>query len=270
MTLTQPYYGALNDLTMANPMAIVNPAAFNGDPYEICAAQTMGSGPYMYAGDFDGTTYTFVRNPNYWGEAPEVDGFKIKVITDNDAKVLALRSGEIDAIIGSSRLSYDACSELNLDDAYGTCIHEKGTLTRYVGFNLSAAPFNDIRVRQAVAYALDRETLCASVFQGIEKPAETLFEAARPYCDVALTTYRFNLDNANALMADAGWIDSDGDGVREKDGRTLELTMSYMLGMATLDDAVLAIASQLAEIGFKITPSGTETMPGLACSWPGL
>ncbi|MFA9380324.1 MAG: ABC transporter substrate-binding protein [Acetanaerobacterium sp.] len=262
MTLSQPYYGALNDLTMCNPLGIVNPAGFNEDmtPKDSFIAQTYGTGPYMYAGDFDGSTYTFVRNTYYWGEAPELDSFKVKVIEDNDAKVLALRSGEIDAIIGTSRLSYDAFNELSKDDSYTTTINDRGMQTRYLGFNLSNTPFNDIRVRQAVAYALDNDTLCTSVFQGIEKSANSMFEADKPYCDVESITYSFDLDKANALMDEAGWIDSDGDGVREKDGQTLELAIPYMQSLASLDDAVLTIASQLSEIGFKITPSGADMM----------
>ena len=60
--------------------------------------------PYMFD-RVEGDTYTFIRNPYYWDEAPEVDEFKVKVIPDNAAKILALRNGEIDAILGSSRLS---------------------------------------------------------------------------------------------------------------------------------------------------------------------
>ena len=260
MTLSQPYYATLNDLTMSNPLSIVNPAGLNEDmtPKDDFATQTMGTGPYMYTGDTDGTTYSFIRNPYYWGETPEVDNFKIKVIEDNDAKVLALRSGEIDVIIGSSRLSYDAYIELSGDSNFGTGINDTGTLTRYVGMNLAKEPFDDINVRRAVAYALDRETLCSSVFQGIELPAETLFETSRPYCDVEQTTYTFDLEKANALMEEAGWIDSDGDGVREKNGQKLELTTPYSQSSGSLDDAALAIASQLEMIGFEITPSGSD------------
>ena len=262
ITLSEPYYGALNDLTMCNPLAVVNSAAFSGGqtPYELCAKQTMGTGPYMYTGDFDGTTYTFVRNPYYWGEEPEVDSFKVKVIEDNDAKVLALRSGEIDAIIGSSRLSYDAYGELSSDSSYGTSVDETASKTSYLGLNLSKEPFDDVLVRQAVAYALDQDTLCSIVFQGIEEPAETLFEADKPYCNVELTTYSFDLDKANELLDEAGWIDSDGDGVREKDGRKLEFTMLYKKSSGSLDDAALTIASQLAQIGFSITSTGTDMM----------
>lgn len=262
MTLSQPYYGVLNDLTMCNPLAIVNPAALVGDqtPYELCAEQTMGTGPYMYAGDFDGTTYTFVRNPYYWGDAPEVESFKVKVIEDNDAKVLALRGGEIDAILGATRLSYDAYGELSGESDYGTSVKDSSTMTRYIGLNLSKTPFDDVNVRKAVAYALDQETLCSTVFQGVELPAETLFEASRPYCDVEQTTYSFDLDKANALMDEADWIDSDGDGIREKDGQKLELSMTYTQSIGSLDDAVLAIASQLKKIGFNIIPNGTDMM----------
>ena len=260
--LSQPYYGTLNDLTMTCPMAIVNPAGLNEDltVREDVKTQTVGTGPYMYAGDFSDNTYTFVRNPYYWGEAPEVDSFKVKVIEDADARVLALRNGEIDGILGSSRLTYDAYNELSGDDSFGTAVDDAACMTRYLGLNLSKAPFDDVKVRQAVAYAVDTEGLCSSVFQGIEEPAEAIFEKGKPYCDVDTFVYDFDVDKANLLMDEAGWIDSDGDGIREKDGQKLEYTMTYTSDHGTLDDAALAIASQLEKIGFKITASGSDMM----------
>ncbi len=262
LTLSQPYYGTLNDLTMCSPLAIVNPAGISEDllPKDDFLSQTMGTGPYMYEGETDGTSYTFVSNPYYWGEAPEVGGFKIKVIEDNDAKVLALRSGEIDAILGTSRLSYDAYGEISGEDAFARAVDNSGTMTRCIGMNLSKPPFDDANVRRAMAYALDQGAICDAVFQGVELPAETMFEKSKMYCDVAQTTYEFDLDKANALMDEAGWIDSDGDGIREKDGQKLEFTIIYTQSIGSLDNAVLAIASQLSKIGFKITPNGTDMM----------
>ena len=164
------------------------------------------------------------------------------------------------AVAGLTIMSYDAYGELSGNSLFGTAVNSKGSNTRYLGLNLSKAPFNDLKVRQAVSCALDRDSLCSTVFQGIEQPAETLFEKAKPYCDVPQATYDFDLDQANALMEEAGWVDTDGDGVREKDGQKLEFTLSYTKSIGSLDDAALTIAEQLSKIGFKITPSGTDML----------
>lgn len=71
MELSQPYYGVLNDLTMCTPLAIVNPKAFEQDPFEACKTATMGTGPYMYDSNDGEKIYRFVRNPYYWGDKPE-------------------------------------------------------------------------------------------------------------------------------------------------------------------------------------------------------
>lgn len=119
-------------------------------------------------------------------------------------------------------------------------------------------------VREAVATAVDQQALEKSVFSGSETAAEVLFDKDKPYCDIKQTTYDTDLDKAKALMEKAGWCDKDGDGIREKDGKNLEIKLSYTHGLASIDDAALAIASQLENIGFKITPEGADIM-----SWYG-
>ena len=82
MKLSQPYYGVLNDLTMCVPMAVVNSEAFadgNAGAFEYCMDKTAGTGPYMFESVSD-NTYTFVQNPYFWGEAPDVESFRVKVI----------------------------------------------------------------------------------------------------------------------------------------------------------------------------------------------
>ena len=159
--LTSPYYGVLSDLAMCNPMAIVSPNAFNEDltPKDELMNQTMGTGPYLYEGDGDGTFYTFVRNPNYWDEAPDVDSLTVKVISDPESAVLALRNGEVDLLAGTSRLSFAGYTELSSADGIGTTLDDSVSNSRFIGFNTQKAPFNDAAVRQAVAYAIDKETI---------------------------------------------------------------------------------------------------------------
>ncbi|MGL6199160.1 MAG: ABC transporter substrate-binding protein [Lachnospiraceae bacterium] len=262
MTLSQPYYGTLNDLTMNNPLGVVNPTAFNEDlsPTDGIQSATYGTGPYMYEGDTDGSAYTFVKNPYYWGDEPEIDEFVIKVIEENDAKVLALRSGEIDGIFGSMRLSYDAFEELSTESGYTTQISDDTSMTRYLGFNLGADPFDDLLVRQAVSYAIDQDTISTTVFQGLELPADKLFPSSKAFCDVDVQTYDYDIEKAKALLEEAGWTDSDGDGIREKDGQTLELSMCYYQDTGNLSDLALAIASGLEEIGVKVTSQTMDMM----------
>jgi len=262
MTLSQPYYGTLNDLTMNNPLGVVNPAAFNDDLSltDGIQAATYGTGPYMYDGDTDGSAYTFVKNPYYWGDDPEIDEFVIKVIEDNDAKVLALRSGEIDGIFGSMRLSYDAFDELSAESDYTTKISDDTSMTRYMGFNLGSAPFDDLLVRQAVSHAIDQDAISAAVFQGLEQPADKLFPSTKAFCNVDVPTYEYDIEKAKALLEEAGWTDDDGDGIREKDGQTLDLSMCYYQDTGNLSDLALAIAGGLEEIGITVTSQTMDMM----------
>ncbi len=260
LKLTQPYYGTLNDLTMYTPLAIVNPKAFEKDPFEACTEATMGTGPYMYDSNDGGKSYKFVRNPYYWGENPEADGFVIKVIADNDSKVLALNSGEIDAIIGASRMAYDAYNEMAGSGKFVGKISDKGNFTDYIGMNLAKEPFDDIRVRQAISHAIDRNLLSEKIYYGINTATSSLFERTKPFCDVETTTYEYDLEKAKALLDEAGWVDSDHDGIREKDGQKLEFTMIYTNAFGNRDDVVSAIAAQLGEVGISIKSEGMDML----------
>lgn len=246
---------ALDNLTMALPLGIVNPAAFEGGvekAYENCVSATMGTGPYMFD-RVEGDTYTFIRNPYYWGEAPEVDEFKVKVIPDNAAKILALRNGEIDAILGSSRLSAEGYTEISQDAAFGHAMDDSTNQTRYLGMNLNKAPFNDPLVREAVSYAVNQQELETSVFDGLETAAETLFPNEKPNCGVEVKTYPTDMEKAKQLMKEAGYEDTNDDGILEKDGTSLAIHFNYSQSLASVDNAVLSIAASLKELGFDVT-----------------
>lgn len=207
--------------------------------------------PWMVREEND--TYTFIRNPYYWGEAPEVDEFKVKVIPDNAAKILALRNGEIDAILGSSRLSAEGYTEISQDAAFGHAMDDSTNQTRYLGMNLNKAPFNDPLVREAVSYAVNQQELETSVFDGLETAAETLFTNEKPNCGVEVKTYPTDMEKAKQLMKEAGYEDTNDDGILEKDGTSLAIHFNYSQSLASVDNAVLSIAASLKELGFDVT-----------------
>ena len=260
--LTTPYYGALQDFTLPLPMGIMSPNAFNedGSLSESVKTQTMGSGPYMYNGQKENDVYTFVRNPYYDRGEPDVDIFHVKVIPDNDATLLALRNGEVDMLLSANNMSYDAYQELSQDTSFSTLTSDAVIQTRILGINPVSQPFEDVEIRQAVNYAINKESICQNIFSGVEVPAESVMDPALPYCDIDTGSYYYSPEQAVKLLEDAGWLDVDGDGVREKDGVKLSTSISCSSDLAMLEDVTAAVAEDLKAVGFEVTTSSKETM----------
>ena len=260
--LTTPYYGALQDFTLPLPMGIMSPNAFNedGSLSESVKTQTIGSGPYMYNGQKENDVYTFVRNPYYDRGEPDVDIFHVKVIPDNDAKLLALRNGEVDMLLSANNMSYDAYQELSQDTSFSTLTSDAVIQTRILGINPVSQPFEDVEIRQAVNYAINKESICQNIFSGVEVPAESVMDPALPYCDIDTGSYHYSPEQAVKLLEDAGWFDVDGDGVREKDGVKLSTSISCSSDLAMLEDVTAAVAEDLKAVGFEVTTSSKETM----------
>ncbi|SHI14869.1 nickel transport system substrate-binding protein [Sporobacter termitidis DSM 10068] len=260
--LTQPYYAALTNLAMVMPRGIMAVSAYNEDGTlsEAVKAGTLGTGPYMYTGDNkNDLEYTFVRNPYYSGEKPQVDGFTVKVIPDNEAKVLALRNGEVDLIAGSDNISYSSYIQLDAEEQYTGKVSGTHILTEFLAVNPEAAPFDDIKVRQAVNQALNKQSIAKDLFGGLKTAADTIMDTALPYCDISVTPYAYDAAKAKGLLEEAGWVDSDGDGVREKNGTPLAVELKYVTN-DTNDKAMLAIQQNLSEIGMKVTLAGMDLM----------
>ena len=260
--LTQPYYSTLRDLCLANPFGIVSGEQLNDDltAKDSFKTATFGTGSYMYEGDNDGQTYNFISNPNYWGDKPDVDSFSIKVIPDNDAKVLALRNGEVDFFAGITKVSSESYEEMKNTEAFGVKVDETSLQTYYMGYNLSDPIFSDQAVREAMTSTIDKEAVVNSVFGGMFEKADTFFSRDLPYCDVVQNIYEYNLDKANQLLDDAGYVDIDGDGIREKDGIKMVADFLYQTGSASDDDLVVYICDQMKKIGIELTPKSAPMM----------
>ena len=260
--LTQPYYNTLRELCLANPFGIVSSEQFNEDltAKDTFRTATYGTGPYMYAGDNDGQIWNFVRNPNYWGEAPDVDSFSIKYIPDNDAKILAMQNGEVDFLSGIKNISAESFEQMEQTEGFQAQADEKSLQTYYVGYNLSDPIFGDQTVREAMSSAVDKDAIVESIYGGLYDKADTFFSRNLPYCDVEQTIYNFDLDHANQILDEAGYTDTDGDGIREKDGVKLSASFMYQTGSASDDNLVVYICDQASKIGIELTPQSAQMM----------
>lgn len=264
--LTQPYYSTLRDLCLANPFAIVSSEQLNGDltAKDSFTTVSYGTGPYMYQGEGDGKSYTFVRNPHYWGEQPDVDSFTIKVIPDNDAKVLALKNGELDFMSGITKISSESYQEMKDTKGFGAAVDKAPMQTYYLGYNLKNPLFGEKVVREAMTAAIDKATIVDGIFAGIYEQADTFFAQSLPYCDVEQKTYEFDLAKANRLLDEAGYVDTDGDGIREINGQKIAADFAYQTDSVANDDMAVYICDQLKKVGIELTPKSAPMMDWFA------
>ena len=105
----------------------------------------------------------------------------------------------------------------------------------------------------AIDYAVNQQELETSVFDGLETAAETLFTNEKPNCGVEVKTYPTDMEKAKQLMKEAGYEDTNDDGILEKDGTSLAIHFNYSQSLASVDNAVLSIAASLKELGFDVT-----------------
>ena len=259
ITFSKSYYGILYDLTMINVFGIMAPAAYNADGTlnEDTKIKTFGTGPYMYNNNKERDNYHFIRNPNYWGEKPEVESFDIKIIPDNDAKLLALQSGEIDMILGSNNISYDLLKRFIDSDKLKGKLSDKKDVTRFMGLNVSKEPFNNKTVRLAISKAINRKDISNNIFNGFEVEAKNILSENLPYCNVKIEGYDYNLDEANKLLDEAGWkINSNG--IREKNGIELKGELLFLAGISDEETLAIKICDDLMKIGIKLIPKNLE------------
>ena len=259
--LTRPYYNVLNDLSMVMPRGILSASAFNEDGSlnsEYLMNHTPGTGPYMFESVNDtATEYTFVRNPNYWGEAPDVDSFTVKVIPES--KVAAMRAGEVDFIIGSDTLDAASYQELSSTEGITGVISDFDFVTEFIALNDEVAPLDDINIRKAIQMAIDKESIAQNIYSGLRTEADSVMPADMPYCKADVTTPSYDMDAAIELMDKSGWTDTDGDGIREKDGKKLSFTITYP-STGVYDKVVLFFQDSMKKLGIEITTNPIDLM----------
>lgn len=210
------------------------------------------TGPYV-ATSFTAMTDVKMRaNENYWGGAPKADTVELKIIDDQDALDMALANGEIDLI---AQETANGASKFTDTSKYTT---DTVTTTRanFLSFNLKTEGLDDLAVRQAINYCIDREGYADVVYQGFATPCYGIYPDNLAFGGtdgLNLTVDSYDADKAKEILADAGYQDTDGDGILDKDGVNLSfkvLTYGYNDNCIQLADMLQA---ELSQIGIELS-----------------
>lgn len=254
--LSKAYYPMLTELGCIRPFAMISPNCMIDGSTKDGVSGYIGTGPYVLT-DFETDQYAvFERNENYWGEKPEIERITVKVIPDNQTRIMALESGEIDLIFGKNMLDADAISQYVDSDKFEVALSDP-TSTRHIVLNTTNDILGDTEVRQALQHATNRAAISEGIFYGLEQPADTLYAATVPYCDVELTPYEYSAETASNILDKAGWI-MGSSGIREKDGKKLELDLLYNSDSVTEKTISEYLQSEYLKLGISLNIHGEE------------
>ena len=203
------------------------------------AEAPIGSGPFKFVSWTKDQSVVLEKNPDYYGEVPQIDQLIFEVIPEAADRVAALQAGEVDIICNVPTTQAEYLQSL---DGI-TVVGQPSTRVVWLQFNLvgEETPLDDIRVRQAMNYAVDRDALIAGVLDGYAVKVASISTPEYEGYDPDVQGYTYDPDQARQLLADAGYAD----------GFTIECSVSP--GLLNGSDVVQAIAGQLAEVGINMT-----------------
>ena len=217
------------------------------------------------------------RNPDYWGVSYHFDAIEWNMeVKKDDARLIAFKNGRVHAhglmpnyykseILDHHEPRFAALDPQNPKAGRtGELAWErvKRLQYSYLGWNLRRPPFNDKRVRQAMSHALPKERIIKDVFFGLGVPVLSDVAPGTQYANADLKPYAFDLERAKVLLAEAGWKDSDGDGVLDRliNGTKVDFrfVMKYMANMSTYENMMLIYKDELRKIGVEMNPKPFE------------
>lgn len=248
------------NLSITTPEPMANLPGALGDPLFIVVDtsvkdrdyRNMGpvaTGPYMVV-SFTKQLCELEANPHYWDGAVPFKKLSVPSIDDPNTRAMSLQSGETDAVVN---VASGDMQLFNDKDKY--FVSEIASL-RAVLARLTVKegrPMSDIKVRQALISACDRQTYCDTLLKGTFIKGGPLCPPSVDYgFDQLKDPNDYNVERANKLLDEAGWKDTDGDGIREKDGQKLELDFAYYTSRAELPTFAEATQADAKKVGIQI------------------
>jgi peptide/nickel transport system substrate-binding protein len=255
ITLSQPTSIFLNTLAS---VGIVPEHAYSED----YGRNPIGSGPYKFVEWRPQEQMVFEANEDYYGGVPAIKNVTV-VFMSEDAALAAVQAGEVDVAYSSASFGnievsgYHVEAIASADNRGFTLPMEPDTgKTTESGAPIGNDVTCNIEIRRAIAYAIDRQQIADTVLNGFGRPAYSENDGM-PWNnpEVAVET---DVEYAKKILSDAGWEDTDGDGIVEKDGVKAEFSCLYPADDSARQAIAMAAAQQVKEIGIQINVEGTS------------
>lgn len=211
------------------------------------------TGPYEAVSLVSGERLELVKNKNYWGETkPKIDKITVLTISDGDTMTMALQSGEIDAAYGMPYASYP----LFRNDKYtiSSCATSRAF---YMWMNFESPITKDPSVRKAIAMGINKKAFVETLLNGNGYAAAGAYPDGFVFGGNRVKAKEYNPEEAKKILENAGWIDADGDGIREKDGRQLRIRWLTYPSRQELPLLAESAQATLKELGVDVSINST-------------
>ena len=236
------------------------------EEYQFEDVSNVGTGPYRITEYTPNQSYTLEANPDYFRGPPAVDELVLVQFADDAGALAAMNTGEVDVIFG--QVAPEQIELLNAQEGVEILQGPEYT-NQLLDYDAQLPPFDDVVVRQAMSMAIDRQDLVDTVFLG----AATVGNAGWTHPDSPAYNPEvetvYDVAGANALLDDAGYEDSDGDGIREFDGQPMSFELITNSGDSLRLRTAELVGTMLAEIGIQASVSSVEQATWEEAIWPG-
>lgn len=213
------------------------------------------SGPFTLASWTPQQEIVLERNPRYFEEGlPRLDRVVIRVVPDQTAQLTQLLAGQLDFVL--SLAPDDAPKVEAAPDVDLLSFWTRGFIA--IAWNVRGELFADPRVRLAMTLGIDRETLVESIWGDLARPIASPIPPDTWAWSDDVAPLPYDLARARRLLDAAGWVDRDGDGIREKDGRPFRFRTITNAGNSQREDAQVIVQDQLRRLGVVVVPEALE------------
>lgn len=221
----------------------------------------VGTGPYRFVRYAVDDRLELARFDGYWQGAAANAGLVLKVVPDDIMRGLELRKGTVDLVIND--LAPDIVFQLEQEDGMQVT-HAPGTDYAYIGFNLRDPVLADVRVRRAIAYAVDRDAIVAHLRRGLARPAVGILPDVSWAFASDVREYAFDPARARALLDEAGYPDPDGDGPAPRLRLTLKVSTNEFIRLqaAVLQQDLRAVGIDLDVRSYEFATLYADVLRG--------
>lgn len=255
-TYARPYFLALEFCggMPIVPKHIFQEGDFNRNP---AGRMPVGTGPYTFTEWQTGIRIVLERNEDYWGDKPDIQRVIFKIIADPTVTFQVLRRQELD-VAGLTPLQWDRQSN---NPAFRENFNKHSYFRpnyNFIGWNMERPFFEDRRVRTALTHLLDRELLLKKILLGLGEIVTNPFYIHSPEYPEDIEPLVYDPAKAVSLLEEAGWVDSTGDGIRDREGVRFEFEFLLPSGSDISEKIATIYKEELQKVGIKMNIRMTE------------